>query len=182
MKTNFFLTILLLSLSFQAFSEENTVENKLSVTYEDSKTISHGKYIGGGVASVLLGWGVGHAIQGRYSEKGWIFTAGGALMTLGFVALGSNFKYIIVYYLFSFLGDMFLSEEDRYADGLPGVIYLYLGATFVGLSLKVWEIVDAWVLPPHYKVVKESPFEIKPLAFYDPNTKLNYGLSFKYKF
>ena len=169
MKTNFFLTILLLSLSFQAFSEENTIEseNKFPMTYEASKTISTGRYMGGGAASFILGWGLGHAIQGRYSERGWIFTAGGALVTLGSVGL-----------LISTVND----KKSGSKTNLSVSSYFLAIATLVGSGLRVWELIDIWLLPSSYKVVKESPFEVKPLAFYDPNTSLNYGLSFKYQF
>lgn len=40
------------------------------------------KYIAGGLLGVWPGFGVGHAIQGRYFDSGWIYTAGeaGALL------------------------------------------------------------------------------------------------------
>ena len=55
------LTAMLFALSLPALSESYS---------PDTKTISTGKYVGGGVASIFLGWGIGHAIQGRYAERG----------------------------------------------------------------------------------------------------------------
>src|SRR5512140_558304 len=38
--------------------------------------ISGGRYLGGGMAAVFFGFGVGHAVQGRWLDQGWIFTFG----------------------------------------------------------------------------------------------------------
>ena len=40
----------------------------------ESSTMSQGQYVGGGIASIFLPFGIGQAIQGRYKETGWIFT------------------------------------------------------------------------------------------------------------
>lgn len=37
--------------------------------------VDQGRFYGGGAAGTILGFGIGHGIQGRYSESGWIFTA-----------------------------------------------------------------------------------------------------------
>ena len=45
--------------------------------------ISKNRYITGGVLGTALGFGIGHAVQGRWlSDKGWIFTSA-ELVTLG---------------------------------------------------------------------------------------------------
>ena len=53
--------------------------------------ISEGQHIGGGLISLFFGWGIGQAIQGRWSEKGYIFTLGegvsAGLMIWGMVGL-----------------------------------------------------------------------------------------------
>src|SRR5687767_6234918 len=38
--------------------------------------ISDGQWLGGAVANWFVGFGVGQAIQGRWSDRGWIFTVG----------------------------------------------------------------------------------------------------------
>ena len=53
----------------------------LQLTDDDVKLLNRGeisddRWLGGGVASVLVGFGVGQAIEGRWGETGWIFTLG----------------------------------------------------------------------------------------------------------
>lgn len=93
--------------------------------------ISQAQYVFGGIIGTYpVGFGVGHAIQGRYSDKGWIFTVG---------EIGS----IVV--LMSGVGDCMSSISNRY-DGCNGGL-LFLGAAgFVGF--RIWEIVDVWAAPP----------------------------------
>ena len=38
--------------------------------------MSRAQYVTGGVLGSIFGLGIGHAVQGRYSERGWMFTAG----------------------------------------------------------------------------------------------------------
>src|SRR5687767_14647149 len=38
--------------------------------------ISDGEHAAGAIASIFIGFGSGQAIQGRWSDKGWIFTLG----------------------------------------------------------------------------------------------------------
>lgn len=64
------------------FAENNFHQVKSQMTNEEQDIYLKGemdktKYIVGGVLGTYpIGLGIGHAIQGRYSEKGWIFTAG----------------------------------------------------------------------------------------------------------
>ena len=37
-------------------------------------TITRDQYVNGGLIGTLLGLGLGHAVQGRYSKTGWVFT------------------------------------------------------------------------------------------------------------
>ena len=180
MKTKILLSLLLGALSFQSFSaiEDEAIEAEenfaMPSSEESFKTISTGQYIGGGVASLLLGWGVGHIIQGRYSKKAWIFTAGSAVAAVGSIG-----------FLFSFRSSRSKAMESNTpaeALSMSGAGYAFLGLTLVGAGVRIWELIDVWMLPSHYKVVKKSPFEIKPLAFYDSYKNFNYGLSLKYKF
>lgn len=41
----------------------------------DEISMSRSQYITGGILGSAFGFGIGHAIQGRYVDKGWIFTA-----------------------------------------------------------------------------------------------------------
>lgn len=109
--------------------------NYQTLSDEDRKILSNGEIsttayvVGGIIGTYPVGFGVGHAIQGRYTDKGWIFTVG---------ELGS----LVVAYAGA--GDCFSSmiAGDKCNGGL-----LFLGAAgFVGF--RIWEIVDLWAAPP----------------------------------
>src|SRR5262245_55241343 len=46
--------------------------------------ISDGQHIGGGVLAIFPGFGIGQAVQGRWLEKGWMFTLGEAVFGVAF--------------------------------------------------------------------------------------------------
>lgn len=89
-----------------------------------------GKYITGGVLGSTIGFGIGHAVQGRYGDKGWIFTAGEAAGLTAMVAGLASCK------------DETQSDGSKEKkcsqDGLIG-----LGAAAL-IGFHIWEIVDAW--------------------------------------
>lgn len=90
--------------------------------------ISTTQYIIGGIVGTYpIGLGVGHAIQGRYTEKGWIFTAGEFGSLAAFLAgIGSCWH-----------GDQYYSCNSGLAfAGIVG---------FVGF--RIWEIIDVWAGP-----------------------------------
>jgi hypothetical protein len=85
--------------------------------------------IGGVVGTYPIGLGVGHAIQGRYMDKGWIFTVG----ELGSVAVA-----------LSGIGSCWDSATSTSHSCNSGM--LFLGAMgFVGF--RIWEIIDVWAAP-----------------------------------
>ena len=91
--------------------------------------ISIGKYVTGGVLSYVVGFGVGHAVQGRWNDNGWIFTFGeAASMTVLIYGLAQFQRY-------DYVGD-YPNEnhqrEDRRARN-------YLLAGVVGLvGFRIW--------------------------------------------
>jgi hypothetical protein len=95
--------------------------------------ISAGEHIGGGVLAWFIGFGSGHAVQGRYSEKGWIFTVGeGAGLALAVVGAVQCRRGV----------------EDLQVDDGPRTCDLLFGAgavVFVGFRL--WEVIDAMTGP-----------------------------------
>lgn len=94
--------------------------------------ISDGAYVGGGLIGTFFGFGLGHAVQGRFVDKGWIFMAGEA----GSVAL-----------LAYGMGDCYslLAEQPAEECGHDGAFVLGL----VGfLGFHVWELIDVWTEPP----------------------------------
>ncbi len=90
--------------------------------------ISPAQTIGGGLVALWFGFGVGHAVQGRYSDTGWMFTLGEA-GALGLV----------------FVGAVQLANNDLRRNN-SGETLLIGGLLSFGI-LRVWEIVDTLVGP-----------------------------------
>lgn len=102
------------------------------------RTISQGRFIGGGVASVFIGLGIGHAVQGRWKEKGWIHTVvqGGTVLAY----IGSA--------MFTFTG----VDESTVITGLG----ITMGLGIVLLGSRIWEMIDVWLLPDSIKVISSN--------------------------
>ena len=129
--------------------------------------ISQPLYITSGVVG-LLGFGIGHAIQGRWLERGWVFTAGPSLFIVaGIVGSGvlSPSK----------------SPSSRRSGSSGGLadfasfLSLLLGGAFP--IFHIWGVVDTWWLPHHYKI---TSVDISP-KFYSYKDKNFIGLSLNYK-
>lgn len=107
-----------------------------SFTEEERKILAQGeisqaRYVIGGVLGTWpLGLGIGHAIQGRYTEKGWIFTVG----ELGSMAV-----------MMAGVGDCIgrIGSNDNCSNS--GGLILLGAMGFVGF--RIWEIIDVWVAP-----------------------------------
>lgn len=120
---------------------------QLQLTLDDQLLLSRGEisdaqHFGGGLAAFLIGFGVGHAIQGRWSERGWLFTLGeGASMAAMFWGVGQAV------------------EDCLYVDGAcnddRGVGLIVAGA--LGLTVfRIWGTVDAISGPAdHNRRVRE---------------------------
>lgn len=109
--------------------------------------ISDDAHIGGGLAALMLGFGSGQAIQGRWSDTGWIFTLGEsasfALLIAGAVRSIDGYGH-----------DSIGSSND---DG-EGMLVVGL----VGFSVfRVWEIIDAFGGPgSHNRRVRELKWRL----------------------
>ncbi len=99
------------------------------------ETISRDQYVWGGTVGTILGFGIGHAIQGRYKEKGWIFTLTEGIGA-GTIASG------IIWTLFSYK-ESSKTGDASVGDVMPFVGLGLLGATII-LGFRIWEIVDLW--------------------------------------
>ena len=158
--------VLTVSYSPSVFSEQTSFNEG---SYESSvKTLSQARYLGGGIAAAIVGFGVGHAVQGRYKDKGWIFTAAEV------VALGGYFTSVV-------LLAKDVVETKTINAGKGGLAVAFLVAFG---AVKIWETIDAFILPSDYKVVKESPLQISPLVLWNNNSTddVDLGLSLKYRF
>ena len=107
--------------------------------------ISDGEHIGGGIASLLIGFGVGQAVQGRWGQKGYIFTIG-ELASFGAMIYG-------MVELVSACNDNF---DDPYADTSCNETRERRGGVLmvgglIGISVfRIWEIVDAFAGPSEH--------------------------------
>ena len=148
-------------------------EPAVDPTTSYTKTLNKKEYIGGAFASMFLGLGIGHAIQGRWMDEGWFFTLGEGV-TLG-VILSSFLKGPTSNYSSFDITERVLWEVHNWSA------YISL-ALFV--SLRVWASIDTWVLPSHIKVAQESRFQITPLVVsnYSNSNYLSLGLNMKYRF
>ena len=145
----------------QVFAMENESPEDNISQISQQKTIKNKIYIGGGITASLFGFGIGHYIQGRYLEKGWIFT----LLDVGIIA-GA----------YAFLRNW--PDNTIVINGDPNIFTFCLLA--VGIGFRVWQTIDAWWLPDHYKVVRNIKFS--PDLYTTNNGDLALGLSLKYRF
>ncbi len=105
------------------------------LTYEERKILEKGEYtdgqiVGGGLLGTFFGLGLGHAAQGRFREKGWVFFAG-ELVT----------GYAWFWSLFQCVGDI---DDDNDDDCNETML---VGSMFAFAALHIWEIADVWGHP-----------------------------------
>ena len=119
---------------------------------EERETIDVGyietpSYVIGGVLGTWIGLGLGHGIQGRFSQMGWVFTAG----ELGSIALAAG-------------GVGQCIASNNCSNGVGAMLLGYMG--FIGF--RIWEIIDVWAAPPfhnkRYLRLKKSLGEDEPDA------------------
>jgi hypothetical protein len=125
------------------------MQARLQLTPEDQNLladgeISTGAHIGGGLVSLMFGFGTGHIVQGRWGDRGWIFTLGESA-SLGVMIYG--------------IGKMASSctTIDETGDcGTSGTGFV-LGGAVALTALHVWEVVDAFVAPiGHNRRVRQA--------------------------
>jgi hypothetical protein len=106
--------------------------------------ISEGAHMGGAVASLFFGFGIGQAVQGRYGDTGWIFTLGEAASVTA-VVVGAVRS----------LGCMDTIDGSGCTNSRDGDTLLAVGVIGV-VAFRVWEIADAFGGPPrHNRRVRE---------------------------
>lgn len=127
----------------------------------DRVPVSKGKYITGGILGSAIGFGIGHGIQGRYAEKGWIFTASEAagltVMIVGASQCASDNNK-------DTNNDLTCTSSQKTMMSL-GLV------TMIGFH--IWEIVDVWT--------GARPVEEKTTAFLIPNPEAP-GIGISYTF
>lgn len=104
--------------------------------------ITDGQHVGGGLVALMFGFGVGQAVQGRWHETGWIFTLGetGSLVAM----------------IYGFADGIDHCSGDVCGRATQGDVALVVGGLVAFSALHVWEVVDAFVMPPkHNRRVRE---------------------------
>jgi hypothetical protein len=108
----------------------------------ERKELSKARYVVGGIVASYIGLGLGHTVQGRWLEKGWVFTLGesaGLAMTV--VGLSQVLTAADCAPVEPGAPSRCPSHNRRLGGGLlvAGLV------TYVGF--RVWDAVDAWGTP-----------------------------------
>ena len=110
----------------------------------DRGQISVGQYIAGGAIGTHFGFGIGHMVQQRWMDKGWIFTIGEsaaiAAMIAGIVSCEDDYN--DTYYNDPSHKAPRSSSGDSCSEGL------IIGGAIGFVGLRIWEVIDLWVAPP----------------------------------
>lgn len=161
--------------SAPSFSEESAMGNwgSGSDSYSSAKTLSKDKYYISGALGTIVGFGSGHAIQNRWNDKGWIFTAGEALAVAGFLVA-----------TFVLVDDTVEAAKNNDAEGALSSFFkggaLAIGSIVLFSAMRIWQIVDVWMLPSDIKVVETPRFQFSPVYSYNGHNT-DYGLSLNFK-
>lgn len=115
-----------LTLIFSSFARVANADESAPTPLVHSKEIENNHYAAGAIAGTLIGFGLGHAIQDRYTPKGLIFTTSEAASVSLFILGAQNID----------------SPGHRSGSGILAPIGL---VAFVGL--RVWEMIDVWTHP-----------------------------------
>jgi hypothetical protein len=112
--------------------------------------ISAGQHAGGVLAAAYLGFGIGHMIEGRWRERGWIFTVGEPLAIAMLIdGLTSSMTGVCV-------------EDPDHLHGCSHGAYSrnakweIAGGLVALMALRTWEIVDSYTGPvEHNRKVRQ---------------------------
>lgn len=117
--------------------------------------MSQGQYVVGGIASIFLPFGIGQAIQGRYEQKGWIFTVAD-LSASALIGAGLGILFFEVVPIFTAFTEK--NPVSTINERLTNLFEQSRGPVITSLSLisfgsaaflgfHIWGIVDAWSVP-----------------------------------
>lgn len=151
-------------LDFSSYLANNDSIAGVDRSVQNVAIISQGQYISGGVVGTVFGFGIGHAIQGRWTKTGWIHTTlqsgAGAIVITG----------------------LLLTETPSFSLGLAGLYYIFPIGLAVLSGAKIWEIIDVWVLPSSMKAVSQKGLHMTPTLYSQHNQGNFLGLQLQYKF
>jgi hypothetical protein len=120
------------------------MQSPLVLTDDDADLLEHGEisneaHIGGGIGALLFGFGIGQAVQGRWSRDGWMFT-------LGDSAAGGVFMVGLVQTIATCFGEPGGPSHRCSEDTSP---MMWGGLIALGV-LRVWQTADAFGVPPRH--------------------------------
>lgn len=135
----------------------------------EQETTTEDRYIAGGVVGSVIGLGIGQAINGNYTNSGWVFTLT-EVPSLAMLIAGAMIYHIGAPY-------MTYQQAKNLGTGLliPGVL-LFAG-------FRIWDIVDLWSMPyvgkplQNTNVAKKKPEQYSLHIFEDGEV---HGLSFRF--
>jgi hypothetical protein len=98
--------------------------------------ISDEAHFGGGLVGTFFGFGLGHAVQGRFGDRGWIFLTGEAASG-AFLIWGMSECFSLV------------PQEGGTGETCGKDARFLVGG--IGLvAFRIWELIDVWAGPPAY--------------------------------
>jgi hypothetical protein len=107
--------------------------------------ISAGRFIAGGIVGTHVGFGVGHIVQGRWSDMGWMFTIGETAAFAAFVYGMADCLEGETYYASDTNG---YHDTTTRNDGCNAG--LFVGGLIGFAGLRLWEVIDVWTGPPRH--------------------------------
>ena len=127
----------------------------------DLRLINFDDYVSGAVIGTILGFGSGHATQGRWEDGGSTFAA----WETGFLGVAgiSALSFIHTFDLYSNRGDVFAG--------------MFLAAGIGFAVTRIFEIIDLWSVD-HLAAGEEPSTAFVPAIGYNPeNDEVNFGLA-----
>ncbi len=153
-----FLLLLGLATNAHAGDPSPQAEPAAPLTDRDFEILERGTYgtgeiVGGGLLGTLVGFGTGHAAQGRWRDTGWIYTAGESasfLVLAGGAAACSGGR-----------DDDDDDEDLRVFSDSAGCVVIVAAVTLGTFAVfRIAEIVDVWATPQvHNKRFREIEAE-----------------------
>jgi hypothetical protein len=111
---------------------------QLQLTEEDQELLARGEvadaqWLAGGVLSVFVSFGVGQAVQGRWGERGWIFTVGETASIVAMIAGAAD--------------GLDCAAGDPHCNN-RGAVGLVAGGAIGFTVFYLWGVIDAFAAPP----------------------------------